>query len=228
VKAQNHCKVTGRAGAYLLLAASVGITVPCAFTDSLQVTIGTSVLSGTSGTLAFDFIDSDGLADNSVSIVNFASDATLSPGIATGSESGDLPGTVTLTDAGFFNELLVPVTFGSSISFNLDYSNVAGAPPDSFTFFLLDPTAFYPLVTTDLLGDALLEVDMTGGSAGSVFLPSTVTPAVTISLGSGPPPPPPTVPEPASFPLIVTAIAAAGLLSRKRSRNRSNRRRLEC
>jgi len=213
VKVEIQRRIAETVGSCFLLVVSVLIAVPCALSDSLQVTIGTSVLSGTPGTLAFDFIDSDGLVNNSVSIVNFDSDATLSPGIATGSESGDLPGTVTLTDAGFFNELLVPATLGSSISFTLDYTNVAGAPPDSFTFFILDAAAFNSLVTTDLLGDALLEVDMTGGSTGSVFLASTITPGVTISLGSGPPP---TVPEPASLPLVFTAIAATGLLIPKK------------
>src|SRR5215469_7505798 len=85
--------------------------------DSIQVSIDTTVLSGTSGTLAFDFIDGDGVINNSVSIVNFASDATLEPGIPTGSVTGDLPGTVTLSDTNFFNELLVPATLGSSITF---------------------------------------------------------------------------------------------------------------
>ena len=217
MKVEIQRRIAETAGSCFRLVMFVLIAVPCALPDSLQVSIGTSVLSGTPGTLAFDFIDSDGLVNNSVSIVNFASDATLSPGIATGSESGDLPGTVTLTDAGFFNELLVPATFGSSISFTLDYTNAAGAPPDSFTFFLLDAAAFNSLVTTDLLGDALLEVDMTGGSTGSVFLASTITPGVTISLGSGPPPPP-TVPEPASLPLVVTAIAAMGRLTCKKIR----------
>lgn len=211
----NHRRIIECAAACIFSFVSVLTIVPCAFSDSLAVSIGTSALSGTSGTLAFDFIDSDGLVNNSVSVINFASDATLSSGISTGAVNGALPGTVTLSDAGFFNELLVPAVFGSSISFTLDYTNAAGAPPDSFTFFLLDATAFNSLVTTDLLGDALLEVDMTGGSTGSVFLASTIIPGVTISLGSGPPPPPPTVPEPASLPLIVTAGLATGLLSRK-------------
>ena len=217
-RVQNNCKIVAPPGSCLLLVTSVLITVQCAFSDSIQISIGTSVLSGAPGTLAFDFIDSDGLVNNSVSIENFSSDATLSSGISTGSVSGMLPGTVTLSDASFFNELLVPATFGSSISFTLDYTNAAGSPPDSFTLFILDATAFNSLVTTDLLGDALLEVDMTGGSEGSVLLPSTVTPGVTISLGSGPPPP---VPEPASSFLAVTAVAAAGLLTRKRKEHRS-------
>jgi hypothetical protein len=174
--------------------------------DTLTVTIGTEVLSGTTGTLAFDFIDGDGLIDNVLSVSSFTSDATLESGVTAGSVSGGLPGVVTFSDTHFFNELLVPSTLGASIVFTIDYTNVAGSLPDTLAFFLLDSAALNSLVTTDLPGDALLVVSMTGDPTLSVTLASAVEPAVTI------------VPEPSS-----PAWLALGLLiiSAPMTRNRS-------
>ncbi|HEV3420774.1 MAG TPA: NF038129 family PEP-CTERM protein [Candidatus Acidoferrum sp.] len=208
--------------AFLLMLALVGLTCAAsvALADSVRVTIGTAALLGTSGTLAFDFIDGDGVVNNTVSIANFISDATIGSGITTGSVSGSLPGTVTLSDASFFNELLVPATLGASISFTIDYTNAAGAPPDAFTFFLLDNTAINSLVTTDLSGNALLEIDMTGSSGGAVMLPGAISPAVTVSISSGPPPPP--VPEPSSLLLMIAGMATLVSLSPRKWTNKSS------
>lgn len=193
-----------------------------ALANSVDISIGTAPLSGVAGTLAFDFIDGDGIVDNTISIENFASDATLSSGIVTGSVSGSLPGTVTLSDGSFFNELLVPATFGSSISFTIDYTNVGGTPPDAFTFFLLDDTAIDSLVTTNLSGNALLEIDMNGNSAGSVNLASNISPTVTVSTNSGLPPPP--VPEPSSFLLAASGISTIIGIRKNRRWTRGLRR----
>lgn len=186
--------------------------------NTLTVTIGTAPLSGTSATLAFDFIDGDGIANNSVSISEFQSDATLGSPVTTGDVSGTLPGPVTLSDTQFFNELLVPLTLGTSISFNLDYTNLAGSPPDSFSLFLLDPAAINSLVSTDLTGNALLQIQMDGTST-NVSLASNIAPELTISTNSVTTP----VPEPPSGALLgmgCLCIAIVSLLCahrRKRS-----------
>jgi hypothetical protein len=162
--------------------------------DTLTVTIGTASLSGTSATLAFDFIDGDSAVNNSISIGNFQSDATLGVPATTGDVSGTLPGPITLSDTQFFNELLVPLTLATSVSFTLDYTNVAGSPPDSFSLFLLDPSAVNPLVTTDLSGDALLQIQMNGAHA-NVSQAGSISPMLSISTGSlvtTPAPEPPT------------------------------------
>ena len=177
--------------------------------DTLNVTVGTVSLSGTSATLAFDFIDGDGVVNNSISISNFQSDATLGSTVTTGDVSGSLPGPVTLSDAQFFNELLVPLTLATSVSFSLEYTNVVGSPPDSFSLFLLDPSAINSLVTTDLSGDALLQIQMNTTHA-NVSLPGNIAPALSISTNSVVTTP---TPEPSSEALLAIGCLCIAILS---------------
>jgi Tetratricopeptide repeat len=177
--------------------------------DTLTVTIGTTPLSGTSASLALDFIDGDGIVNNSVTISNFQSDANLGTPITTGDVSGTLPGPVILSDTQFFNELLVPLTLATSISFNLDYTNTAGSPPDSFSLFLLDPSAVNSLVTTDLPGDALLQIQMDGTNT-NVSLAGNIAPAVGISTNSVVTTP---TPEPPSGALLSIGCLCIAILS---------------
>lgn len=185
--------------------------------DTIDVTVDTTALAGSAATLAFDFIDGDGLINNSVSINNFQSDAVIGPAQTTGDVTGGLPGTVTLSDTQFFNELLLPGTLGASISFELDYTNNPGSTPDSLSFFLLDAAAINSLVTTDLPGDELLEVDMTGGTNGTVLLPTAISPGIRISLNSGSP-----TPTPETSPMLVLGT---GLLLLVCGRRLSGRKR---
>ena len=186
------------AAASLLLAAS---GAPA----STIVNVGTTPLSGTSATLAFDFIDGDGVVNNSVTISSFQSDGTVGTPIPTGAVAGTIPGTVTLSDTQFFNELLVPVVLGSSISFHVDSSNAPGSPPDSFSLFLLDAAAVNSLVATNLPGGALMQIQMDGTST-NLLLASSIDPAVTISTGSAI-----ATPEPGS--LLLTCGALLSLAS---------------
>jgi tetratricopeptide (TPR) repeat protein len=176
---------------------------------STLVSIGTTPLSGTSATLAIDFIDGDGIVNNSVLISSFQSDATLGVPILTGVVSGTIPGTVTLSDGGFFNELLLPLVLDSSISFDVDSTNVPGTPPDGFSLFLLDAAAVNSLVTTDLPGDALMQIQM-DGTATNLVLPAAIDPAVTISIGS-----PVASPEPGSLMLSCGVLLPLAGLRRK-------------
>jgi hypothetical protein len=117
-----------------------------------DVTINTSGLTGTGSTLAFDFIGGGGTQSNIVSISSFKTDGVLQPAASpTGSVAGALNSTLTLSNASFFNEQLQGVTLGSTISFQLDATTNApslGSLPDTFSFFVLDPTAANSLVTT--------------------------------------------------------------------------------
>jgi hypothetical protein len=185
----------------LLVCALFGGGVASAGT--LNVFIGTGVLTGTAGTLAFDFIDGDGVVNNTVSLTQFTSDATLGSAVVTGDVVGDLPGDVTFSDGEFFNELLTPLTLGVSIGFTLDYTNVAGELPDTFSIFLLDPATISSLVTTNLPGNALLQITLSGDAA-PVVLASTVDPAVSV------------VPEPTSLALSALALSAITGLSKTR------------
>jgi len=185
----------------ILLLVAILLSSRVAAAGTLNVTLGTGALSGTASVLAFDFIDGDGVVNNTVLLSNFSSDATFDPETSTGSVTGTLPGTVTFTDGEFFNELLAPATLAGSIAFTLDYTNVAGDLPDTFSVFLLDSIAVNSRVTTDLPGNALLQITLNGNGAGAVVLATSVDPAVTV------------VPEPSSLSLAALGASAMGALS---------------
>ena len=174
----------------------------------IVVTVNTAAIAGTAAQLAFDFIDG-GPPSNSVAISNFATDGTVGTSAATGDVSGSLPGTFTLSDAAFFNELLTNITLGTTLSFTFDAT--ANAPgvssvPDSFSFFLVDPASGLSLFpTTDPTGaDALLQLDIVGG-AGNLTPFTAPNGEATITVGAEPT----AVPEPATLVLFLTGLGGA-------------------
>ena len=187
----------------ILLGGLLAVLLPfpqVALADTVSITMGTAVLAGTAGTLAFDFIDGDGTADNTVSLLQFSSDGTFDPATAMGGVTGDLQGGAVFTDSDFLNQLLAPAVFGNSIAFTLSFTNVAGDPPDTFSVFLLDNAAIASLVTTELPASALLQITLDG--TGSAFvLARSVEPAVTVA------------PEPSSLALLLLGLAALAPLA---------------
>jgi hypothetical protein len=169
---------------------------PARADSDYDVSINTSSLSGAGATLTFDFIAGGGAQSNSVSILDFATNGTLvAGGVNSGSVSGALPGTATLTNGSFFSELQQRMTLGSTITFQAELTTNAptsGSLPDTFSLFLLDPTASYSLTTTkDPTGsDSLMTVQIDGTKGGNVGVYSGSGPAVPVTVtavtGSGP------------------------------------------
>ncbi len=150
----------------------------------LSVNVNTTPVRNTVGFLAFDFIGGTPIANNSAVISAFTSDSVLGAGTASGSVLGTLvPGPLTLTDLQFFNEWLQPVTFGSTLSFQLTLAinNSQGSIPDAFSFFLLDRNQV-PFATSDSSGaNSLIEIDINSSNPtpnvfASSFASATVTP----------------------------------------------------
>jgi hypothetical protein len=179
----------------LLAGLSIAATIVHAQSD-YDVTINTSSLVGTGATLTFDFLAGGGTQSNSVTISDFATNGTLVPGgMNSGAVTGALPGTATLTNASFFNELQQGITLGTTISFQVDLTTNAptgGALPDTLSLFLLDPTATTSLTSTGdpTGGDSLLTVQIDGTTAGDVATYSGTGPSIPITVsavsGSGP------------------------------------------
>jgi hypothetical protein len=95
----------------------------------LAVNVNTTALAGTQVDIAFDFIDGGPPSnDNTVTLSNFLTDGTLGAVSPSGGVSGNLPGTVTLTDPTFFNEYLTGITLGTDFSFQLDATTNRPAP----------------------------------------------------------------------------------------------------
>ncbi len=171
----------------------------------VDILVDTTPLQGTCGALAFDFIDGDGLVNYTVTISGFTSDATLSAGSASGDVSGTLsPGPLVLGDTDFFNGWLQDLTFGAFINFQIESTaNGPFAPPDSFSFFLLD-SSLLPYATDDPLGkDALLILDIANANpVAQAFASASAT--LTISDVS--------VPVPTPGTLLLFMIGGSGIL----------------
>jgi hypothetical protein len=115
-----------------------------------NINVNTTSLAGTTVNLAFDFINGDGLTNNTAQVSNFLTDGNFDPnlGSLTGGVSGLLNSTVIFSDTSFFNEFLQPVTLGNAFQFQLYTTNaLTGLLPDSFSFFILGSNGL-PLVTT--------------------------------------------------------------------------------
>lgn len=131
-----------------------------------RVQMDTSSLVGhAAGPFAIDFqlVDGDGVANNTVTLGNFlfGGGGPLGGGAWSGGASGDLSGTVTLTDSAFFNAFVQSFTAGNTLAFDLTTtSHFAGGVPDGFSFALLDSTGA-ELPTLDF-SSAFVQIDLEG------------------------------------------------------------------
>lgn len=205
------------------LAFALFVRAACAGPSSIyDATINTSSLTGTNATLAFDFIAGGGTQSNSITISDFSTDGTLGlAGPNSGSVTGALPGSVTLSTLGgtsFFNEYLQGETLGTTISFQ--FSATTDAPtdsslPDTFSFFILDPTASYSLLTTtDPTGADSLFTSQIDGSASGVMSIYGSDPAIAVTLTT----PTTAVPEPSGLGLLGAGVLCGVAALAKRSR----------
>jgi len=179
--------------AVITIIVAFAVQSPARAQSDYDVTINTSSLAATGATLTFDFIAGGGTQSNGVSILDFATNGVLGASSSSGSVTGALPGTVTLSNASFFNELQQGMTLGSSITFQVDAATNAptgGALPDTFSLFLLDPTATNSLTNTnDPTGsDSLvtLQIDGTSGGNLGVYSGSSASIPVTVEALTAP------------------------------------------
>lgn len=209
----------GRAVNSLLLFGSLAVAVP-AQAISYQVTVDTSPLAGSASQLAFDFIDGDAAA-NSIILSAFATDGVVGSASSLGAVSGTLPGPVMLSDGDFFNEYLLDITLGESLSFLFEATSNASAPGsflDAFSFFVLDPVTLFPLFsTTDPTGaDALFAFNIDGTASGDLYVHDTAFSDISWSVK-----PATAVPEPGTLWLLAAGAAAIGLQRRRAVRSRA-------
>jgi hypothetical protein len=181
---------------------------------TIQVTVDTSALSGTSASLGWDLTDGDPGASTTAIITGFSTNGSFDAGQATriGGVSGSLPGPVTITDTDFFNSLLQPVTLGTSVSFTLDMTTAASGQgvPDTQAFFLLTEDGLASLVATDLLGDALLALEADGTPGGLLTTAGETEPSVLVSATR-----PTAIPAPAALLLLAAALLPSLLVARR-------------
>lgn len=202
--------------------------VPCAFAllfalglgparteaATIQVTVDTSALSGTSASLSWDLTDGDPGASTTAIITGFSNTGSFdaSQATSTGGVSGSLPGPVTITDTDFFNSLLQPITLGTSVSFALDMTTAASGQgvPDTLAFFLLTEDGSASLVATDLLGDALVTLEADGTAGGHLGVAGETEPVVPVAATRTT-----AVPAPPALLLLAAALLPALLAARR-------------
>jgi hypothetical protein len=210
---------------------AAGISLLCAstvFADVVyDVTVDSSSISGTAGSLDFNF-NSGPLVTQAATlqILDFTG-GTLVTGpcvsggpCPTGDVSGTLPGTVSFDNGSAFNDYFQDFTYGSSLSFELDFGGPAINSPDgistsgsTFAFSMFsDAAGMMPALTTDLTDGyaATIDVNLDGSTTVNDFSIQT-----TISQ----------VPEPGSLALLSTAVTGMGLLAvlqRRRERKRGH------
>lgn len=174
---------------------------------AVHVVIDTHALPATGFVVAFDLVDG-GPPANTVALSHLATDGSFAAATFTGDATASA-GTMTLGDAQFFNEILLPVSSATALSFDIDMTLAApasGSLPDAFALFLLDPTTLLPLVmTTDPSGaQSLLTIQSGDSPLGPLTtfadsggaLPATWT--VTSAI--------PAVPEPAGAALMLAGL----------------------
>lgn len=174
---------------------------------SYNVTVNTASVSGTTGSLDFQFNPGPLVsAAATLQILNFSSNGTLNPPpFPTGDATGTLPGTLSFDNLTAFNDYFEAFKYGTMLSFGVSMSSVAGGTSGSaFAFSMFsDAAGTMPTLTTDTTDGFAFTIGVnTNGSTTVTSFSSqtTVVPAVA------------TVPEPDSLTLVGTAIALMGAL----------------
>ena len=154
--------------------------VPVASADiTYQVTVNTSSISGTTGSLAFQFNPGPLVTQSaSLRILNFRSDGTLAGACpcSTGDGSGQLPATLTFDNGTAFNDYFDSFKFGTTISFDVSLYGPALSTPDgvstsgsSFVFSMFsDLAGTVPVLTSDTTHGFALRVDANLGGTTTV------------------------------------------------------------
>ncbi|MBC8097095.1 MAG: NF038129 family PEP-CTERM protein [Akkermansiaceae bacterium] len=200
----------------LLLAAGLMLSTAASQAAFYRISIDTSPLNSlpasASGPFSvdFQFNSGDDLGNNTATIGNFIGAGVVGVPTTDGGASGSLASTINITDTSSFNSLFQGFTPGSVFGFDvLITENIdSGSNPDSFSFSILDNSN--AAITTDGIGDSLVQLDLIAGSlaVGDLNLGSGTGDFAGITVTA--------IPEPSA---VFTGLLACGLgmLRRRRS-----------
>jgi hypothetical protein len=203
----------------LLLAAGLLLTAAASQAAYYKVSIDTSALNipptSLTGPFSVDFQlnSGDTLGNNTAIIGNFNFSGGGAGGFGTASGpgvTGNLGGTINLTDTDAFNEYFETFTSGGIFEFNLQLSQNAdaGPTPDTFSFSILDGSLAN--ITTDGIANSLFQVNFAadGFEVANLNLGSGTGAYSGITVAA--------IPEPSAALLGVVACGL-GVLRRRRS-----------
>jgi hypothetical protein len=207
------------------LLAVCGLTEPAAFADiQYVVTVDTSSQSGNGGYIDLQFDPSSFTTQPAnADVTNFSTDGTLDifgdnpfDGMS-GDVSGTLPGTVSFDNGTSTNEYTQGMTFGTTISFNVDLSGPAidlpnGEGGGSFFLTFYDPSG-NALLTNNPNGPAF-EVDINGDGSTTATAFANASGGATVVTSAGPTEVTPT-PEPSMVLLLAGGLAAMAAFRRR-------------
>ena len=188
-----------------------------------DVTIDTSSITGTMGSLDFNFNPGPLVTQFAqLQILNFTSDGTLAGNCpcGPGDITGQLPATLSFDNATAFNDYFDDFNYGASITFAVSLFGPALSAPDgtstsgsTFAFSMFsDQAGTMPVLTTDTTNGYTFTIDV--GLDGSTTV-NNFSPQTTIGTG-GTTPPTSGVPEPGSFALMAVGMMGAATILRRR------------
>ncbi len=198
-----------------ILAASLASAGPITY----DVTVDTSSITGTMGSLDFNFNPGPlvtQLAD--LQILNFTSDGTLAEACpcGTGDVTGQLPATLTFDNGTGFNDYFDDFAYGTTISFAVSLYGPALSSPDgvstsgsTFVFSMFsDSAGTMPVLTSDTTdGFAFtIDVNLDGSTTVNNFSSQTTVEPAMEQTGGG------SAPEPGTLILLGTALVGLSLL----------------
>ena len=197
--------------AALLLCLTVSAS---AATVTYDVTINTSSVAGTAGSLDFNFSPGPYQTQaSSLQILGFSSDGFLasSPEL-TGDVSGALPSTVTFDNGTGYNDYFEGFTYGSTLSFDVSLYGSALSSPNgvstsgsTFAFSMYsDAAGTIPVLTSDTTdGFAFtVNVNLDGSTTATNYSDQTNVESPSSA-----------VPEPNNLLLVATGLTILGVMS---------------
>jgi hypothetical protein len=156
-----------------------------------NVTVDTTSLLNTSGYIDFQLGPSGNSQSATASILNFSANGPLNQSdiFLAGDANGTLPGVVSIGNSAQFNNYFEAITFGTKVSFQLNFSGDAVNSPNSaqqagnrFAFGLFAADQSTPLGTNDSFGNLfVIDLNSDGTSVAdtsSAVIPASVTPQV--------------------------------------------------